>query len=196
MSVSKLSAESRKRTGSGVLKQMRREGLIPGVVYGGKDGNQNIKLVYKAFHDILKEAPSSNILVDLEIDGNVQQVFIQDIQFNALQQKVVHIDFLAVNKDTLIKADIPLVLQGIPKGVKLGGLLEQMLYTIPIKCLPQDLPVTLSTEVTHLDVSEVQKIKDMEFPAGVQSQLNGEVVIARVAKTRVAQSATAEAEAE
>jgi len=193
MSISKISAESRQRTGSGVLKQMRREGFIPGVVYG-KGENQNIKLVAKAFNDILKEAPSSNILLDVEIEGKTQQVFIQDIQFNDLKQQIVHVDFLAVDKDTLIKAKIPLVLKGVPKGVKVGGLLEQMLYTIPIKCLPQDLPATLSTEVDHLGVSEVHKIKDMEFPAGVVSQLHDEVVVALVAKTRAAQSANATAE--
>ena len=189
MSVSKLSAESRARTGSGVLKQMRREGLIPCVVYGGKDGNVNLKVVSKTFNDILKEAPSSNILLDLEVDGKVQQVFIQAIQFNDLKQQIVHIDFLEVDEKTQIKANIPLVLKGLPKGVKLGGLLEQMLYTIPIKCLPQNLPVTLSAEVEHLGVSEVEKIKDVKFPEGVECQLHGEVVIARVAKTRVAQAA-------
>lgn len=190
MSERSIKAEARKRTGSGVLKQMRREGLIPCVVYGGGEENQNLKINYKAFNDLLKTAASSNILINLDVEGKEQQVFIQDIQFDDLKQAIVHADFMAVNDKTEIKAEIPLVLTGDPVGVKLGGLLEQMLYTIPVKCLPKDLPETLTTDVAHLDVSQLQSIGEMEFPEGVTPQLNEKVVVALVAKTRVAQSAS------
>lgn len=175
---------------------MRREGFIPCIVYGGGGENQNLKINYKAFHDLLKAAPSSNILLDLEVGGKTQQVFIQAIQFNDLEQKIVHADFMAVNDKTEIKAKIPLVLTGEPKGVKLGGLLEQMLYTISIKCFPQDLPETLTTDVAHLDVSEAHHIGEMEFPEGVRPQLHEKVVVAIVAKTRIAQSSDADGEEE
>ncbi len=196
MSEKTLAAESRQRTGSGVLKQMRREGFIPCVVYGNEEENQNLKIQSKAFNDLLKEAPSSNIVLNLELEGKAQQVFIQDIQFDDLKQQIVHADFLAVNDKTEIRADIPLILNGIPKGVKLGGLLEQMLYTIPIKCFPQDLPETLSTEVEHLAVSEAHHIGEMDFPEGVRPTLHDKVVVAIVAKTRVAQSQDAGGEEE
>jgi len=190
MSNRSLTAETRQRTGSGVLKQMRREGFIPCVVYGSGE-NKNLKIEAKAFNDLLKGAPSSNILVDLGIEGGTQQVFIQDIQFDDLKQEIVHADFLAVNDKTEIKANIPLVLTGDPKGVKVGGLLEQLLYTIPVKCLPQHLPETLSTNVEHLAVSEAHHIGEMEFPEGVKPTLHDKVVVALVAKTRAAQSMAA-----
>jgi len=193
MSNRSLTAETRQRTGSGVLKQMRREGFIPCVVYGSGE-NKNLKIEAKAFNDLLKGAPSSNILVDLDIEGGTQQVFIQDIQFDDLKQEIVHADFLAVNDKTEIKANIPLVLTGDPKGVKVGGLLEQLLYTIPVKCLPQNLPETLSTNVEHLAVSEAHHIGEMEFPEGVKPTLHDKVVVALVAKTRAAQSMAATAE--
>jgi len=185
-----LVAQERKRTGSGVLNQMRREGFIPCVVYGGEE-NQNLKIESKAFNDLLKGAPSSNILIDLDLDGKKQQVFIQDIQFNDLKQEIVHADFLAVDDTTLIKANIPLTLTGEAVGVKVGGLLDQLLYTIPVKCLPQHLPETLSTDIAHLNVSEAHHIGEMEFPEGVIPTLHDKVVVALVAKTRVAQSAAA-----
>ncbi len=187
-----LNAETRKRTGSGVLKQMRREGFIPCVVYGGGEENQNLKIPYKAFYDFLKDAPSSNILLDLDIEGKSQQVFIQDIQFDDLKQEMVHADFLAVNDKVELKAEIPVTLAGVPKGVKEGGLLEQLLYTIPITCLPQDLPETLTTDVEHLNVGDAHHIGEMKLPKGVVSQLSETVVVALVAKTRVAQSVDAE----
>ena len=196
MSKRVLEAQERKRTGSGVLNEMRREGFIPCVVYGSDAGNQNLKIKYKAFNDLLKFAPSSNILVDLEINGKSQQVFIQDIQFNDLKQQIIHADFIAVNDKTEIKANIPLTLTGDAVGVKAGGLLEQLLYTIPIKCLPQNLPETLTTDVAHLNVSEAQHIGEMEFPEGVIPTIHEKVVVALVAKTRIAQSAEGEEGAE
>lgn len=194
MSDRSITAEARKRTGSGVLKLMRREGFIPCVVYGGEEENQNLKVPFKAFNDLLKTAPSSNIIIDLVIEGTAKQVFIQAIQFDDLKQEIVHVDFLAVNDKTEIRADIPLTLTGDPKGVKVGGLLEQLLYTIPIKCLPKNLPETLTTDVAHLDVSEAHHIGEMEFPEGVKTLLHEKVVVAIVAKTRVAQSASAAGE--
>ena len=187
----KITAEARKRTGSGVLKQMRREGFIPCVVYGGGEDSLNLKINTKAFNDLLKTAPSSNILIDLDIEGKSKQVFIQDIQFDDLKQEIVHADFLSVNDKTEIRADIPLTLTSIPAGVKMGGLLEQMLYTIPVKCLPQNLPETLSTDVEHLKVSDAHHIGEMKFPEGVKPLLHEKVVVAIVAKTRIAQSADA-----
>ena len=191
-----LVAQERQRTGSGVLNQMRREGLIPCVVYGGGGENLNLKIEYKAFHDLLKDAPSSNILIDLEIEGKKQQVFIQDIQFNDLKQQMVHADFLAVNDKTEISADIPLTLTGDSVGVKAGGLLDQLLYTVPVKCLPQNLPESLTTDIAHLEVGTAHHIGEMEFPEGVKPTLNNEVVVALVAKTRVAQSTEVEEAAE
>lgn len=175
---------------------MRREGFIPCVVYGTGAENQNLKINYKSFHDLLKNAPSSNIVLDLDIEGKAQKVFIQAIQFDDLKQKIVHADFLAVDEKTEVKANIPLTLAGDAQGVKLGGLLEQMLYTIPLKCFPQHLPETLSTDISHLSVSEVHTIGDMEFPEGVTPTLNDKVVVALVAKTRVAQSMAATGEEE
>jgi len=186
-----LVAQSRKRTGSGVLNEMRREGFIPCVVYGGGEENQNLKIENKAFYDLLKGAASSNILVELDIEGKKQQVFIQDIQFNDLKQTIIHADFMAVNDKTEIKADIPLILTGDAAGVKAGGILDQLLYTVPIKCLPQNLPETLSTDIAHLNVSEAHHIGEMKFPEGVTPTLHDGVVVAMVAKTRVAQSAEA-----
>lgn len=190
--VRSLKAEKRQRTGSGVLNQMRREGFVPSVVYGaGKEENVNVKISEKAFNDLIKEAPSADILLDLDVEGEVTRVFIQDIQFNSLRNQIMHADFLAVKEDTLLSASIPVVLTGEPAGVKLGGLLEQLLYKINIKCVPEFLPETITTDVEHLDVSQAHHISEVTFPEGVIPMLPPKTVVALVAKTRVAQSSEA-----
>ena len=191
-----LKAEDRKRTGTGMLKQMRREGFIPSVVYGGGGDNRNVKVSSKEFRDMIAHSASANVLVDLELDGGGRQLaFVQDLQHDPLSGAILHADFLAVSDDTEITAQLPVALHGEAVGVKMGGQLEQLLYSIEIKCLPKDLPETISGEVSKLGVGDVLHVKDMDWPEGVVSTLPEDVVVALVAKTRVALSEEAGAAA-
>ena len=87
-----LKAEDRKRTGSGLLKQMRKEGWVPSVVYGGVDENLNVKINAKAFRELLAASASDSFLVNLDLDsGKSQLAFVQDIQHDALSLSLIHI---------------------------------------------------------------------------------------------------------
>lgn len=190
-----LIAEERARTGSGVLKQMRREGYIPSVVYGGGSDNKNVKVHAKTFRDMLNHAASDSILVTLDLgDSNTQLAFLQDVQHNAITGEILHVDFLAVNQDTSITASLPLELTGEPEGVKAGGLLEQMLHGLEISCLPKDLPENIAADVSALKIGDALHIGEIKLPEGVTPTLGEEVVVAIVAKTRTAQSQEAEGE--
>ena len=187
-----LKAEDRKRTGTGLLKRMRREGFVPSVVYGGGSENRNVKVKAKEFRDLLAHSASANILVDLELEGGTSQLaFVKDLQHDPLSGSILHADFLAVGDDTEITAQLPVVFTGEAKGVKLGGQLEQMLYSIEIKCLPKDLPETILGDVSDLDVGEVLNVGGLQWPEGVSPTLTADVVVALVAKTRVALSEAA-----
>jgi large subunit ribosomal protein L25 len=184
-----LIAEERARTGSGVLKQMRREGYIPSVVYGGGSDNKNVKVHAKTFRDMLNNAASDSILVTLDLgDSNSQLAFLQDVQQNAITGEILHVDFLAVNQDTSINAALPLELTGEPEGVKAGGLLEQMLHSLDISCLPKDLPEGITADVSALKIGDALHISEVNFPEGVTPTLGGDVVVAILAKTRTAKS--------
>jgi len=190
-----LKAEERARTGSGVLKQMRREGYIPSVVYGGGSDVKNVKVHAKTFRDMLNHAASDSILVTLDLDNSdTQLAFLQDVQHNALSGEILHVDFLAVSQDTSITANIPLELVGEPEGVALGGQLEQMLHSLEISCLPKDLPENIEADVSALDIGDSINIGDVAFPEGVVPTLGEDVVVALVAKARTAESEEEEVE--
>ena len=190
-----LRAEDRKRTGSGVLKRMRREGFIPSVVYGGGSENRNVKVSAKGVREMLADTASTNVLVDLELDGGSNQLaFLKDLQHDPLSGKVLHADFIAVDDKTEITALIPVSLVGEAVGVKLGGQLEQMIYSLEIKCLPKDLPETIEGDASALNVGDVLSVGGMSWPEGVSPTLGHEVVVALVAKTRVALSEAATGE--
>lgn len=184
-----IKAEDRKRTGTGTLKLMRREGFIPSVVYGGGSENRNVKVRSKAFREVISQSASTNILVTLELDGGGSQLaFVKDLQHDPISGNVLHADFLAIGENTEITAQIPVTLTGEAIGVKAGGQLEQLLYNIEIKCLPKDLPESLTADVTDLDVGSVLHIGEVPWPEGAMPTLNDDVVVALVAKARVAES--------
>ncbi|GHC64996.1 50S ribosomal protein L25 [Roseibacillus persicicus] len=190
-----LKAEERKRTGSGLLKQMRKEGWVPSVVYGGGQDNLNVKINAKAFRELLAASASDSFLVNLELDnGNKQLAFVQDIQHDSLSSTIVHADFLAVSATTEITAHLPIILTGEPIGVKNGGILEQQLHGIDVTCLPKDLPETLHAEVGEMAIGDILQVKDIEFPEGVSAAVAEDLLIALVAKTRIAKSAGADGE--
>ena len=185
-----LKAETRKRTGSGVLKQMRREGYIPSVVYGKGSENINIKVNTKALTDMLAHSASESILVDLEIDGGASQTaFLQSTQHNALSGALVHADFLAVTEGMKISASIPVELHGEPVGVKSGGIIEQLIRDLEISCSPKDLPERIDANIEHLKVGDSLTVGDLDIPEGVEPTLASDVLVAIVNESRVTKSA-------
>ena len=187
-----IEATLRQRTGSGALNAMRREGFVPSVIYGATE-NKNIKVHSKTFRDHLNTKPSSQVLIDLDVEGHgAQQVFIQDIQFDAISGEILHADFLAVREDTILTAKLPIKLIGEPEGVKAGGQLEQLVHSTKIKSVPKNLPLQIDANVESLEIAENLTIGGIAFPEGVTPVLDDRVLVALVAKTRIAISEDAD----
>ncbi|MCH7225995.1 50S ribosomal protein L25 [Haloferula sp. A504] len=178
-----LKAELRARTGSGLLKQMRREGWLPSVLYGKDSENKNLKVDAKTFRELLGDSESENILINLAIEGGASDLaFLQDIQYDPLTGEALHADFLAVNEKTELNASVPVHLIGNPVGVKAGGILEQGLHTLDVTCLATNLPESLEFDISALDEGDSLHIGDVEFPAGVKPNYDAEVVIAHIGR--------------
>ncbi len=178
-----LKAAPRLRSGSGKLKQMRREGWLPSVVYGRGVENENLKVDSKTFSELMASSASDSILINLDVEGEgTRSVFLKTIQHDALTGKALHADFLAVNDKTEINANIPIHLTGESIGVKSGGILEQYAHTIEITCFPKDLPDSFERDISHLDDGDSLHISDIEFPSGVTPTHGPEMVIAHIGK--------------
>ena len=193
---STLQVAPRKRSGTGALKRLRREGLVPAIVYGKKFDNINLKVNAKEVRDLLAHSTSENILVDLQIEGGGNQLaLIQDVTHNPLSGNILHIDFHAVREDEKIHARVPVRLTGESAGVKLGGMLEHQIHSLEISCLPKDLPEAIVYDVTHLNTGDFVHVRELTFPEGVQPKLAGDVIVIHVAAPRVrAEPAAAAAE--
>jgi large subunit ribosomal protein L25 len=178
-----LKAATRLRSGSGKLKQMRREGWLPSVVYGRGVVNENLKVDAKTFAELLAHSSSDNILINLDIEGEgSRSVFLKTIQHDPLTGHALHVDFLAVDDKTEITANIPVHLIGEAKGVKAGGVLEQYAHTLEIVCFPNDLPDSIEKDVTFLEEGQSLHIGEIELPKGVKATHAADVVVAHIGK--------------
>ena len=183
-----LQAEKRDVKGTTASKRLRRAGTVPAIVYGSSQDNYTIQVNSKEFSDIFKKQSSENFLVNLQIaDAKEKEklAFIQDIQRDSLSGEFIHIDFQAVSETETIHAEIPLVLEGESPGVKGGGVLEHLLHTIDIECRPAALPDHIAVSIEDLEVGDSSNVGDINFPDGVISKMDENVIVVLVAAPRV-----------
>ena len=168
----KLSARARTHVGGSVANKLKREGLIPAVIYGEKQESLPLQVGARDISNVLSRALGENILVELEIENAGQttsrMALIQEVQHATLSGGIVHVDFHAINMNEVLHTPVPLEPRGEPAGVKsFGGILEQSLRSLDISCLPKDLPDVLSIDVSGLNIGSSIHVKHIQLPAGV-----------------------------
>jgi large subunit ribosomal protein L25 len=183
----KLTAQRREATGRSAIRKLKARGIVPAIVYGGRDKPQSLQVSRRDISLMLSHASSENILVELEIAGEKgsRMAMIQEIQHSPVGGDVLHVDFHAVSMDEKIEADVPLEPMGVATGVKnFGGLLEQSLRALEVECLPRDLPDKITVDVSALNIGDSIHVRDIQLPTGVaaktQSDLTAFSVLAPV----------------
>lgn len=182
-----LNAKKREGSGTAAAKKLRRTGRVPGVVYGGKQDNYAVDLDRIVIRDLLASSASENILVRLDIEGAKEQgklALIQAVQHHPLNSTINHVDFHCVSEDEEIVASVPITLVGESVGVKGGGLLDQQLLALDVRCKPADLPESLEGDISDVGLGEPFHIAGVTWPEGVSPVLANDVVIAVVAELR------------
>jgi large subunit ribosomal protein L25 len=170
----KLKAEQRTAVGRSATRKLKARGIIPAIVYGGKDKPQPLQVSARDINAMLSHAAGENILVELEIAGEKSNrtALVQEIQHSPVGGNILHVDFHAVSMDEKIQAEVPLEPTGIPNGVKnFGGLLEQSLRYLPIECLPRDLPDRITVDVSNLNIGDSIHVRDIKLPDGVTAKV-------------------------
>ena len=174
----KLTAQPREATGRSAIRKLKARGIVPAIVYGGKDKPQPLQVSRRDISVMLSHASGENILVELEIDGEnaSRMAMIQEIQHSPVGGDVLHVDFHAVSMDERIEADVPLEPAGVANGVKnFGGLLEQSLRTLEVECLPRDLPDKITVDVSGLNIGDSIHVRDIQLPAGVAAKTQADL---------------------
>jgi len=174
----KLKVEPRTATGRSAARRLKARGIVPAVVYGGKEESQPLQVSARDINAMLSHASGENILVELEIAGEkaTRTALLQEVQHSPVGGDVLHVDFHAISMDEKIQADVPLEPLGVPNGVKnFGGLLEQNLRALAIECLPRDLPDRITVDVSALNIGDSVHVRDIKLPAGVTAKVQAEL---------------------
>lgn len=194
----KLSARPRSESGRNAVKQVRARGAVPAVIYGSHDQATNLEVSRREIDALLKHAVGENILVELEIEDGGKTTnrlsLIQEVQHHPLRGDVLHVDFHAVSMTEEITAEIVVEAFGEADGVKnFGGLLEQNMRSVSIRCLPQNLPEIIRVDVSPMKIGDSVHVRDLPLPAGVTALDDAELTVLTVAEPTVAEEPAAAA---
>lgn len=168
MADNKLLADKREGTGKGVARKLRAAGRVPAVLYGVGVESTALSVDAKDLFHLLHTGAGTNVLVDLEVDGNAHLALPRDVQRDHIRGRYVHVDFLAVRADAKITLSVPVRVIGESPGVKLGGVLEHHLWELQVECLPTDVPDAIDADISTLDeIGTSLKVADLPVPEGV-----------------------------
>ncbi len=178
----KIKAEARTEQGTGAVRRLRRAGMIPGsVMKMKKGGTELIKLPEHDFMMAMRGRTGKQILVTLDMNGAEVPALLREMQNDVLKGTPIHVDFSEVSLTEKVRVTIPLYLVGEAKGVKLGGgVLQQVLRTIDIGCLPTDIPEKFDVDVTALDLDQTMFVRDLKLGDKYTVMTRGELALAVV----------------
>lgn len=179
-----LSVVKRTSVGKNSLKTLRKEGLIPAVMYGHSD-NALFSVNEREFSKKFKVI-SENTIIDLKDGKDVFHVLIKDFQEDVLKGEILHLDFYEVEKGKALNTAIPIRIEGSAVGVKLGGKIETVLHEIQVECLPKDIPEIITVNVTSLEIGQSIHVSDLAEIKGVKILTSADQVITHVSKAGAA----------
>ncbi|MFH0888965.1 MAG: 50S ribosomal protein L25 [Planctomycetota bacterium] len=182
MELMSLKADIRTQRGTKESRQLRKLNIIPAVLYGGKDDNIMLMLSKKEAFKLLGHGTR---LIELILPSKTERVVVKDLKYSAVDEAIIHVDFTRVAMDVLLTVSVEIILKGVPKGVKEGGVLEQNLRHLTIKCLPMAIPERIDVDVSHLELDGLLRVKDLSLSKDVNTTVSPEVVVAGVHMAKV-----------
>lgn len=185
-----LSAEKREETGKGAARRLRDEGRVPAVVYGGDIDTIPISIDAGEAKYLFQQISVENTLVDLDLDvegtDGPLRTLVREIQAHPFKSELIHVDFYVITEGKVIEVQIPVRLNGIPEGVReSGGVLEQIVHELPVKCVPAAIPETVEIDVTELGMNEAVHVADVDLGDEVEILLEGDRAICTVVAPKV-----------
>lgn len=188
MSKATLNAKKRDDSGKGAARTLRREGRVPAVLYGRELESIHLSVdaheAEKLFHSISVD----NTIVDLAVEGEKKpyQTLVREIQTHPWRSALLHVDFLRIQEGVAVDLDVPVRLNGVPAGVRLGGgVLEQMIHDLPIRCVPSKIPESFEVDVTPLELNGSLHVSDIKLGEGVEVRIPLDRTICSVAIPKI-----------
>jgi len=192
-----LSAALRQEHGKGPARRLRREGKVPAVIYGHGEATRSLTVDAHELERLFSRIQVENTIISLKIDGErggPVRALVREVQMHPFRQEILHVDFFQVHAGERVYLEIPVRLVGTAAGVRAGGVLQQTLHEVEVRCLPDQIPEALEIDISALEVGESLHVSDLQVPEGVEIETDAERVLCSVLAPTVAALET-EAEA-
>lgn len=179
MATASLNAAPRTGTGKGVARSLRRDGKVPGVIYGHARQPQALSVDARELSRLLEQVSADTTVIELALDGGSTRTLIREIQRHPVKRDIIHVDFQELVAGELVIVQIPVVLVGTAIGVRLnGGIQAQVLTELECRVDPTNIPSKIEVDVTNLDIGHSIHVSDVKVPEGVEvlNEDNGTIV--------------------
>jgi large subunit ribosomal protein L25 len=191
-------ATKRDAQGTGASRRLRRAGQVPGIIYGGEGEALAITMDHNELYHLLRKEAFHASVLNIDVEGNKQNVILRDSQWHPFKQQVLHLDFQRVAAGEKMHMKVPLHFVGddVSPAVKLGGcMISHVINEIDVQCLPKDLPEFVEVDLSAVESGASVHLSQIKLPAGVELAQHGEGDPV-VATALLVKGATAEGEAE
>ncbi|MCP5362110.1 MAG: 50S ribosomal protein L25/general stress protein Ctc [Hyphomicrobiales bacterium] len=177
-----LKAEKRQASGKGAARALRREGKLPGIIYGGSKAEETIALPQKEFQLVLQRGRFRARLLNLEVDGKTIAVLPRDVQFNPVTDVPEHADFQRIEADTKVKVMVPLQFLNRDKspGLRRGGVLNVVRHEIELLCPPKNIPDSIKVDLGGAAIGDSIHVESVNLGEGVESIIKRNFTLATV----------------
>jgi large subunit ribosomal protein L25 len=177
-----LEAKSRAAAGKGEARRLRNSGLVPAVAYGKGLSSMPLAVTPKEVAVILRSELGKNTVIELKLEGKREKLLalIRDYTLHPVKRHLEHVDFVEVKLDVPVDVRVPLFATGKPAGVVAGGVLRVVHRYVPVRCLPDRIPVKIETDVTHLELGQHIATQDLKLPEGVTVRLPAEQTLVAI----------------
>ena len=189
-----LNAKDRSERGKNAARRLRREGMVPAVIYGGEGENLAVAVDPKALQKVLREA-GRNAILKLDIAGHgATNAILKSWQVDPIRESFLHADFYRIAMDVAIRVTVPIHVVGEARGVKVdAGILELVVRAIEVECLPGDIPGQIDVEVSDLAINQSLRVSDLKVPEKVKVLVSPDQVVVHVVSVKEEVAPTAAA---
>jgi len=197
MAKNALHFEAREGTGKSVTRKLRKSGKIPAVVYGRGEKSYSITVDAEEFKNLIAHLRGKLMITELAPpQGDVFRAAIKAIQRHPLTDEFLNIDFQKIHPGEVLHVKIPIIIQGTPEGLKMGGILDHIRYEVDVRGPVEKLPLNVDIDISHLELGEAIRIRDIKFEEGIEVLDPSQAVIVTIASPRRVEEVAAEEEGE
>ena len=191
-----LNTEEKTTIGSRSSRRLRRDGKVPGVLYGLGQDPEIFSVDYGDLRGALTTDAGLNALIQLSINGTNQLSILKSLQRHPVKDEVIHVDFVRVDPNQELAVEVPIVLEGVAKKVTdQNGMVDQTMFSLSVLSLPDSIPNELTADVSELEINDAIRVSDVVLPEGVRTEVDPEEAIAVGTVTRSTMESMAAEEA-